>query len=264
MRDPHLVSLRYRLLSPPNVSYRDPPLLDFGNEFGHFTLAAEELRWEPAEHFASKEAGRTAVEPFLRAWELELDLRGGYRDVRFEYVEGELRDRNPPGPGESQTILASAGELILTGEAAELLVTRVAYPSPPERLRVTPDVDVMAYRYRQFREGREPLTSMAQFCLTVLEVAGLRETVTQTGKRQAAGTRFNVEFAVLRKLGELCEQGDATQARKAKPNEPWRPLTASENRWIEECVKALIRQAGEGVTAPPPTRVTLASLPALP
>lgn len=63
MRDPHLVYLRYRLLSPPTVSYRDPAPLDFTNEFGHFTLAAEELRWEPAAHFSSKGRGTRSGRP---------------------------------------------------------------------------------------------------------------------------------------------------------------------------------------------------------
>jgi hypothetical protein len=94
MRDPHLVALRYRLLTPPSVSYLNPPALEFDNEFGHFRVEAGELRWEPTQHFASETVGRDTVEPFLRAWELDRDLATRYQDVRFEYVDAELIDRN--------------------------------------------------------------------------------------------------------------------------------------------------------------------------
>ena len=72
------------------------------------------------------------------------------------------------------------------------------YPSPPSMgLKPTPDVESMFHRYVGFREGREPLTTMAYFCLTVLEAS----TGKRSGKRAAAAKRYGMCQEVLKQLG---------------------------------------------------------------
>ncbi len=57
-----------------------------------------------------------------------------------------------------------------------------------------------------FLDGQEPLLSMANFCLTVLEW--------DAGGRPAAASKYNVNLEVLRKLGYLVsERGDVSTAR---------------------------------------------------
>ncbi len=63
-------------------------------------------------------------------------------------------------------------------------------------LKRTSDIDNMYHRYLGYRAGKEPLSTMANFCLTVLEsmVGRARK---RTEKRQIAVEKFSVAVDVL-------------------------------------------------------------------
>ncbi len=75
MNDPHVVSLTYRIDMADTVDFdRAPPKTVDQGAF-RVMLDAGEAKIEMVDHFASVEEAKQVVAPFLRAWELEMDLR---------------------------------------------------------------------------------------------------------------------------------------------------------------------------------------------
>lgn len=240
MRDPHVESLRYDAEPISQVSYENPQSLEHENDLCTLTLADGILFLSPKSHFATVREARSAIEPFLRAWELDADLRWGLGTIKFKYKDHTIVNRNPPQPGEAcpKILHAEMGGVLVSGGSVSFHVTRVSYPKPPSTLQLTPDVETMWLRYRRYLEGREPLLAMAYFCLTVVEASA--------GGRNAAARQYGVDKQVLSKLGDLTAKGgDAKTARKLKKGQSLRSLLGAEQAWLEEVVKALIRKLGE-------------------
>ena len=63
--------------------------------------------------------------------------------------------------------------------AARAQVARPRYPDPPHQFAVSPDVETLWNRYEGHLQGREPLLSAANACLTWLEA-------THGGRRNVA------------------------------------------------------------------------------
>ncbi len=204
-----------------------------------YRLSEGRLRIEPSAHFASIEEAKRYVDPFLESWEIDIALRFGSPELSFEYETAEVIDRDPPPPGPRHLgMVANAGELSLSGAIASLHVSRTRYPAPPPNFRLNPDVDTLWKRYQGYKHGREPLPSMAYFCLTLLE--------TISGSREDAAAAFKISGRVLSKIGQLTtERGDQATARKYLAIKAGVPLSAQEIGWLEEAVKAIIRRLGE-------------------
>jgi hypothetical protein len=62
-------------------------------------------------------------------------------------------------------------------------------------------------------------------------------------RRKRAAERFKVEFAVLKKLGELADNKGGRDARKTKGATA--EFTGAERAWLEEAMKCLIRRAAQ-------------------
>ena len=72
---------------------------------------------------------------------------------------------------------------------------------------VSPDVETLWRRYEGYLEGKEPISSMANFCLTLVKQRG--------SGRKGAAKLLGIAFDVLRKLDELAAtKGDEKTARK--------------------------------------------------
>lgn len=130
---------------------------------------------------------------------------------------------------------------------------------------MTSDVESLWLRYCGFKRGAEPLLSMAYFVLTVVEALAARTQAEGTKFKalSVAAKVFNVEEAVLKKIGELSStRGDRSTARKVG-HQPERPLTSEECVWLEQAVQHLILQVGRTNSAPPPGSLRLADLPSL-
>ncbi len=137
-------------------------------------------------------------------------------------------------------------------------VGRNKYPEPPTNLVVNADVEVMYYRYGLYREERDLLGGMANFCLTVLEASA------KGGQRTAAAKKYGISRNVLTALGRLASEKGGLEARKAEgvANE----FTDAEREWVEAAVKVLIRRAAEVAYDPIAQRsqITMTDLPPLP
>jgi hypothetical protein len=258
MRDPHVVALRYRVEAEKGVSYHNPPPLERDTEAFRMRLAEGIVTFDMKEHYTSEEAARRQVEPYLRAWEVEVALRSGRREISFIFERAILQDRDRSEAGshrvEHAEIVKSATYVV---DATKVSITRSQYPDPPEGFVVSPDVETMWNRYEGYRAGRENLQSMAYFCLTLLQ--------RRAGGRKEAAERYGISRNVLVKLGELTEVGDEMTVRKVTDQQVFRSLTGAEVAWIEAVIKALIRREGEWVFDPdaPRPKLTMEDFPKL-
>ena len=255
--DFHVVALRYKLRPSDQVTYVSPAPVEFETQEVRFSLTEGKLTCEMKGHVATAEEARSVVEPVLRAWEVDSDLRWNRGQFRFEFDGADIIDRSPIPPGVVRghaSVLAGVGSISAVGTVS-FHVTRAHYPEPPGTFRLNPDAESILLRYQGYLGGREPLLSMAYFCLTVLEA--------NAGNRESAAMMYRVDKAVLRKVGELTtRRGDRLSARKATAGHAL-PLTGEEGAWLEAALKTLIWRVGDTRDATALPLITLADLPVL-
>ena len=222
----------------------------------------EIARFEFKKHYAYEDEARKAIELFRRKWKFVVGLQRGPNHFRLRYQKAEIKDKNPLSPTcRSDSLKASAEAHFLvnfSARAKAVLVDPPQYPSPPSELTIDPndpDVKSMYNRYVNYCSGGEFLPGMAYFCLTMLEYKF------KPGARKKAAAKYNIDFKVLCKLGELSEKGGPTTGRKGGT----KPLTDKEKRWLEETVKKVIYRAAQVAaddTQPLP-KITMTNLPTL-
>jgi len=268
MNDPHVVSLTYRIDVADTVDFdRAPPKATDRGAF-RITLDAYLATVEMVDHFASVEEARKVVDPFLRAWELEVDLRDTGDRFRFVYQTAEIVDRNPPATGDVAVTLGR-GTIALAGMDVVVHVGRSEWPEPPQDIAVSPDADVLWRRWRRYRaEKQESLLAAAYWALTVLEAApGVAAPVKprrSSKRRQTASAFFNVELDVLDRIGELTStRGGDDESRKHEGRSA--PLSPAERQWLEAAFRALVRRVAERAYhgKPPPNMLRMSDLPKL-
>jgi hypothetical protein len=256
VRDPHVDAIHYAVGSGEGISYRDPESVSFFNHLGTFDVSDGKLRIVPSEHFPDEDDARQAVEPFLRAWEIESDLTSHIGMIRFKFDRAEVIDRNPPLPGSSQVIELKSASMVVVGGSLSTHLTCSKYPQPPGTFRVTPEVQQAYRRWLGYRLGKEPLQSMAYFVLTQLENA--------TGSRKNAAHSFQFDFQVLDTIGRLSStKGDESTARKAPPGNRFQELSSSEKQWLEEAMRRVVHRLGEYASGDPLAPISLCDLPQL-
>jgi hypothetical protein len=254
VRDTHVQSMHFSVGSGEGISYRDPEPVSFVNDLGAFDLADGKLTITPNEHFSDEEEARRAIEPFLRAWEIDADLTSNLGMIRFTFERVELIDRDPP-PGWSPQVAQPKG----VGAVAQLGQVSVhvscrKYPQPPHAFRATPEAQLAYRRWLGYRSGKEPLQSMAYFVLTLVESIA--------GDRRKAAPFFKIEAEFLRTIGRLSTtKGDPDTARKARSGVQFQELTGAERQWLEKAIALVIRQLGERASGVPLSPIRLTDLP---
>lgn len=249
MRDPHVEAVYFKVSSGEDISYENPEPLSFSNHLGDFYLVDGELKVVPNEHFGSGQEASQAIEPFLRAWEIEADLKRNLGTIRFTYSRADEVDRNPPLPGESQVVYLKGCAAITIGASAHCHMVLKRYPEPPEHFSASEYAQYAYRRWLGYRNGSEPLLAMAYFILTLLE--------RQAGSRANACILFNVERKVLDRFGSWCsERGSVLTARKAKSTN-FDDLSHIEKEWLERAAKRLIFRLGEQVSGQPLDQITM-------
>jgi hypothetical protein len=249
MRDPHVVALRYRLESPESVVFEDAPAVERETAGFRLHLWNGKLTVHMKGHHATVESARVCVDPYLRAWEISTGLQFGSGQVAFIYdPPADMIDRDPPPPGNVR-LIAGVANLTLKGMPCVVTVTRRSYPEPPDDFSASPDVRCMWLRYKMHKDGKEPLLSMAFFCLTLLQGA--------TGKpeRRALCDMYGIDLAVRDTLGEIVsERGGPEEARKFDVGTTRTPLTPKEQTWVDEVIRTLIQRKAQYDADPAATR----------
>ncbi len=92
MNDPHVVSLTYRRKPSEEVSYDSPPPLTFKCNLFSGRLDGDVLILTPNDHYPSIELAQGPAERFLRAWELDAELRRGRGSIAFDPRPCSLRN----------------------------------------------------------------------------------------------------------------------------------------------------------------------------
>ena len=237
MNDPHVVDLTYHLRTGPDVSYKPGTTTTWKTPEFDGDLTAGVLTLKMTNHHATVGSAQGTVQPYLRAWEIQTGLQHGLGYLEFEYKTANVVDRNPPPPG-ARVLHAEASSYAVFAMEVTGHLTNAKYPSPPSSFAVSPIVTTLWQRFRNFIEGKEPLTGMGYFCLSVLQA--------DAGGRRHAATKFTVHIDVLDTLGRLTsEVGDESTARKLDQGTTFRPHTNAETDWIKAAVKRLILRAGE-------------------
>lgn len=255
--DFHVVSLRYKLRPNHRVTYVSPAPVEFETEEFRFRLAEEKLTCESKSHFSTEKEARDVVKRVLRAWEADADLRSTRDALRFEFDGVDIIDRSPPPHGVIRGRLhALVGNVALTATGTvSPHMTFPHYPKPPGTFRLNPDAESILLRYQGYLDGREPLLSMAYFCLTVL--------LANSGGRRSAAVTYGIREPVLKTMAELTScRGDRSSARKATAGLA-QPLTSSEQAWLEAALRALIWRLGDTRPVAALPVITLADLPRL-
>jgi hypothetical protein len=258
LRDPHVVSLIYKVTSPETIRFEKAPPVVFNTARMKLSIADGLLKVEPKSHFASVDNARKAIDPFLRSWEVDTALHFGRIEIAFTYKDAKIVDRNPLPPGSPITLEVASITSAHTVDKVTLIVNRSRYPEPPALFVTSPDVESLWQRYQGYLDGHEPLLSMSYFCLSLLESKYRKE------KRKAVADSYNISFDVLQKLGELTsEKGDGSTARKFDRESSHIPLTKAEINWVQESIKILIRRVGESSHVETLLLVPMADLPPL-
>ena len=241
MNDPHVVALNYRIDHGNSIDYSNAVPMNHDEPGFWLTVDDNRARFRFKEHYATVEKAREALAEYIRVWEFHAQLENGPNSFKLEFDNSEVIDREPT-PGEVNLNVQFRGGKA-TG-SAELTVCAFDYPQPPSAIALNPDVETMYGRYMGYREGREPLASMASFCLTVLEAA----TGADKKKRSAATETFKIDKCVLSRIGDLSANKGGVEARKADGLAT--DFSSQERDFLERAVKAIIRRVAEKQFAP--------------
>ena len=148
----------------------------------------------------------------------------------MKYGDARIEDRKPSPPGVVEIRGAQLGGELDCTLTARLTIGALSYPSPSSGLKITPDVQTLYDRYMGYRQGKEPLASLAYFCLTILE-----RSTEKTNSRKVAAETYGVKLEVLKKIGHLSSEKGGQQARKAVGKDE--DLTTQDRRFLEEAIK---------------------------
>ena len=268
MNDPHVRAIHYFVEHDDSVDYRDAAPLVCEDELFCIRADKSEVVMEPKNHYTTEEEAKGAIEGFVRRWEFEAALHARSGEFRLLYAGVDIIDRSPPPPPPGVVIVDPVNFRFRVLKA-QARVTKVltGYPAPPLGPAIEPDdpdASFMLSRLDLYRQGREPLGSVANLCLTVLEDSASQATVGKGGKRPMAANHYRIAVTVLDRVGKLTAKKGGPQARKAEGRSD--PFTKEETRFLESSVTAFIRRAAERAADPNGNlpAITMADLPKLP
>ena len=241
MNDPHVVALLYDFVPEPSDDYSEAEPLRHEEAAFDLSVAEGIARFDMKEHFATEGEARQVVDRFVEKWRLYARLRRTLRPFKLKFKRSIIEDRNPT----SGVVFLGGGLRLHSRFGAELTILAGEYPSPPQSpLTITPDVQSMYDRFVGYLEGREPLPSMAYFCLDVLE----RSAAGSGKKRPRAAEKYAVEEDVLNEIGRLTSRKGGAQARKGEGLGA--ELEATEIRFLKRAVGAIILRMAEMAADP--------------
>ena len=267
MNDPHVKALHYWVNHDDSVDYEDAKPLEFENDLFSVCVDKEKVAICPKNHYATEEEAKEAVERFVRNWEFEAALVSASGRFSLIYAWAEIYDCNPsPTTVPSGTIQLSAiGHAGHVTGSLVLRVGTVAYPKPPSGPLLNVDtqlVQAMLSRLDNYHKRREPLASMAYFCLTMLEDNAAKPGLKTTKEKQTRDY-YGISRRVLNQVSRLSSEKGGSEARKVKGF--GQNYTQEEKRFLIAAVQVFIRRVAERETNPNVClpEITLADLPSV-
>ena len=241
MNDPHVEALIYVIEHDESSDYSTAKAVEIEHTVFQLSLHDSEARFELKEHYPTVQAAEHAIRPFIRQWELNASLASGPGTFALKFKRPEIVDRNPV-PG---VISVSALPISFNVSISSPTVTvSRQYPLPPTERQMNiddPDVQTMLYRFIGFREGREPLPSMAYFCHDVF--------TKRLGKNaKHAAEKHKISHNLLRRVSNLASNKGGDQARHQSGTS--NPLTQEDVQFLLKAVAAMIIRAAVVVADP--------------
>ena len=233
MNDPTVVALIYRIEHGASVDYSEAKPLRREEPGFRVEIKDGKARFEFKGHYATEQAARQAIEGYIRKWEFTAGLQRGPDCFRLRPDRSEIEDRNPT-PG-VVTLHAPGLRVEVSLSRPSGTVGALCYPQPPSGIELTSDVESMHEHYMNYLQDKELLTSMAYYCLTVLEKLF-------KGRKEAA-RQCRISPDVLCEIGKLSTQRGGPQARKADGKD--QDLTDQECRFLKEATRVLIERAAQ-------------------
>jgi hypothetical protein len=235
MEYPRIKALHYRLRTTRSgFTFINPSPQEASTEAFDVRLADGVVTFTLRGHHSSLESALALVEPYLRSWMAQAMIELSEGLIRFEFSDYVTQHT----PDDTITTWGDIEQGKGSVSVSTSLAGRRRYPAPPTDFAWSPDVELMLSRYMDNCEGREPLPSMAYFCLSVL--------TSRVGKekesRKLAAAKYHIEYEILAKIAELSNLGDDQLARKRHAQN--RPLRLEEEVWLREVARALIFQVG--------------------
>lgn len=257
MNDPRVVWLCYRIEHETSVDYSKAEPVEYDEAAFGVRVEDGKARFTMKVHYASATEAKAEVEPYIHNWEFEVSLERGPNAFTLRFEHAHVVDLKPP-PAEKGVVrlMTHFASGPATG-SAHLTVISPYPPRPSGNIAISPDVRSMHFRYLDYRQRREPLPSMAYFCLTVVELS----TRQRRNKRSAAAKKYRVSVDVFNMIGRLSSKKGGSKARKAEGVHD--ELSALEKRFLVASTKALIRRVAEVEFAPnaPLSELRLSDLP---
>ena len=247
MNDPHVKAIHYVVEHDDSVGYQNVAPLVYEDEQFRVKADKVEVAFEPKSHYATEDEAKMAVEGLVRRWKFEAALHVGSRAFKLIYARVDIVDRNPP-PLPPGVVSADPVAFHFRVSQPQVRVTKAVaeYPVPPSEHALAPDdpdASFMLSRLDLYRQGREPLASVANLCLTVLEDSAHKAAGGKEDKLKSAATHYRISRKVLEKVGTLSAKKGGPVARKAEGRTD--PFTKEETRFLEAAATAFTRRAAE-------------------
>ena len=207
MNDPHVKAIHYLIDHDDSVEYRDVAPLAFEDDLFHVKAEKLEVVFEPKNHYATAEEATDAVGGLVRRWEFEAALRAQSSEFRLVYAGADIIDLNPPPPPPG---VVNLGPITVRAgiPKAQMRLTKVAanYPAPPQGPDIDPDdpdASFMLYRLDLYRQGREPLGSVATSASRCWSIQRCRLPEAKGANGKAAANHYQIQMTVLNGVAML-------------------------------------------------------------
>lgn len=248
---PRVVSLRYRIESLATHEYAREAAYDGEIRGFSVRLRCRDAVFTPHGCFAREEDALSALEPLLRAWELDTALNHGPGVLRFKFIGAHVQ-QDAPRPGVIQ--MQGAASVAFAGTPT-LTLTHNHHPAPPQYFVADEFVATLGDLYLLARETPRTLLYIAYSTLTCVELycEGLAN----------ASTRLGISQNVFTQVARLAnERGVGAEARKFKQGVHREPLSRSERAWLTRVLKIMVQRSGIAAAGGPVgEQVTLKSMP---
>ena len=234
MNDPHVEALVYIVEHDKSSDYSLAKTLEIEHTTFRLKLEDSEARFELKEHYPTRQQAQQAIQPFIQQWALKASLKSGPGTFALKFKQPENIDRQPT-PG---VISVSPPPISFhfTISSPTVTVSR-QYPKPPPERQMNidnPDVQTMLHRYLGYRQGHEPLSSMAYFCYEVF--------AKRLGKdSKDAAKNHKISHKLVKRVSNLASNKGGDQARHQSGI--CHPLTQPEVQFLQNAVTAMIVRA---------------------
>jgi len=254
MNDPHVKSLIY------NIDY-DKSVIDWSNaepldvEEKDFNIHIEQMKvcFTFKKHYASVASARKSLEDdYIPNWEFDICLNRGPDAFKLEFSKSDIIDRNPSSSPSPLPIAISFSTGLAKIQSYLAPPQPSNYPKPPQgMIKRDANVNSMYERYLGYCAGKEPLPSVAYFCLTMLETPPAEDIHKSnhriSKKRSETAKHFGICLNVLNRVGELSSTKGGALARKSDGVGENKELTPEERDCLKEDMKKMIRCAAKTV-----------------